>query len=271
MKLKHSFALGVLIIAFAAPTKVHAGASIFGFSIGDDTMTLGAILAQAIQQTKFLSDLAAFSKDVKESVAFVRDVYETGDDVIHGRWEELSQQFLMDVVMSDRNLAEIYRNSEDIISQRVGRSRSFRRLVDAGLGRLLFETFGPYPFGQHADQYALSDYHSMSLASIADDVVAASHERSRMITQAWNDCLGGLEECEFAAGKMNALQASILQQQLSLQSEQARAQATENAIRNAERKGRERELQFMQRDVVRGLSDFGVNSKTKLYREEDFQ
>lgn len=258
-----------VVVAMSA-RHAHAGASILGFSVGDDTMTLGAILAQAIQQTRMLTDLAQFSSDMKENIAFVRDVYETGDDVIHGRWEDLSQQFLMDVVMSDRNVAEIYRNTEDIVGQRVGKSSGFRRLVDAGLGRLLFETFGPYPLGQRSDQYALSDYRSMNLNSIADDVVASSKERSKMITQAWNDCLGGVQDCELASGKMNALQASLLQNQLTLQAEQARAQATEAAIRNAERKAHERELQFMQRDVVRGLSDLSSSGAATLYREDDF-
>lgn len=258
-------------LCLLAPREAYAGASILGFSVGEDTMTLGAILAQAIQQTKMLSDMAQFSRDMKENIAFVRDVYETGDDVIHGRWEELSQQFLMDVVMADQNVAEIYRNTEDIINQRVGRSGKFKKLVDAGLGRLLFETFGPYPFGPNADQYALSDYRSINLNSLADEAMAASKDRSRMIKQAWNDCLGGVQDCELAAGKMNALQAAIMQQQLALQSEQARAQATESAIRNGERKARERELQFMQRDVVRGLSDFGRGEATTLYREGDFE
>jgi hypothetical protein len=66
--------LAFVLCAVLVPTPAFAGASIFGFSIGDDTMTLSAILGNIIQQVKILNDVATMTRVMSENISFMKDV-----------------------------------------------------------------------------------------------------------------------------------------------------------------------------------------------------
>ena len=74
----------VVCTAFASP--VDAGISVMGFSGGDDTFTLSAILTQAINQVAVLKNIATFTSDALKDAQFIKDMYDTADDVASGRW-----------------------------------------------------------------------------------------------------------------------------------------------------------------------------------------
>ena len=79
-----------LIIAGVAP-RTYASASILGFSVGEENYTLAGILSQAIQQVKFLSDLATMTRVMKENISFIKDVYGTANDIATGNWQQLTE------------------------------------------------------------------------------------------------------------------------------------------------------------------------------------
>ena len=253
--------------------RAYAGASVFGFSIGEDTMTLSAILTQAIQQVAILKDVAAFTRDMKENVEFVKDVYETANDVINARWERLSDEFVGELLNADPALREIAQNTQAVITNRVPRGNRFRALIGAGFKQIVFEAFGPYPFGPEGSQYALSDYRSVNLNALADQQMSEwSRKRAaKRIEQAWDECDEGLEACERAGARMQTQTAKTLEDMKALQAEQARAQATQMAIENAERKRRASGNQRDLAGIVNAASKLREKQQPAVYREEDFQ
>jgi len=245
--LQSCFALALSLVV--APRIANAGASILGFSVGEDTMTLSALLTQAIQQVAVLRDIREMTVATQENIAFVRDVYETGHDVAEGNWAQLSEQFLTDVMMRDENLREIYRNTENIVNDRVPRGNAFRRLVGAGFNQLVFDTFGPYPFGQKGEAQALIDYRIINLNSLAEDRLAAMRDANRRVAEAMRDCSGkfaNLERCTKAGAKMQTESAAALQDLVALQATQMQLQAAKDAVENGEKK---RRAAAMQRDL----------------------
>jgi hypothetical protein len=66
---------------------------------------------------------------VAANISFVKDVYATGNDVINSRWEDLTNDFVQDVVMQDPTLATLYTNT------RSGRPGSLRSRAPHRSGR----------------------------------------------------------------------------------------------------------------------------------------
>ncbi len=255
------------------PATAFAGASVFGFSLGEDSLTLSAILTQAIQQVAVLKDVAAFTSDMKDNVAFMKDVYETSNDVINARWDKLTHEFIGELLESDPTLREIYRNTESIVANRVPRSNRFRALIGAGFNQIVYEAFGPYPVGPNGEQYALSDYRSITLNSLADEQMEEWRRKraARRIEMAWDECDGNFEECERAGSRMQVQTAKSLEDIKALQAEQARAQATQMAIENAERKQRAAGNQRDLADITKAADSMKAVKRSVDYREEDFQ
>lgn len=270
MKIRYA---AVVAASFALPSSAFAGASFLGFSAGEDTMTLSAILAQAIQQVAILKDVAAITRDVKENVSFVKDVYGTANDVANARWEKLAEDFVGELLDADPNLREIYRNSEDVLTDRVPRGNRFRALIGAGFNQIVYEAFGPYPLGPRGDQYALSDYRAMNLNAVADEQMDALRRRNaaKRIERAWDDCGGNLEECARAGARMQVQTAKTMEDLKALQAEQARAFAAQMAIENAERKQREAGSQRDLEDISKAANKLSERSTTATYGEEKFK
>ena len=234
--------IAIVSIAFFIPHLAFASASILGFSAGEDSMVLSSILGEMVQEVSVLNDLAAASKTVAANISFVKDVYATGNDVINSRWEDLTNDFVQDVVMQDPTLATLYTNTRQIVTNQVPQSNQFQRLVGAGFNQFLFYTFGPVPLGRRGDQYALADYRAANLNALAGDETTAMERKRRadaMIAQAESECRGSLEACEKATARLQMLSADSLTRLNAFQAEQMRAQATEIAIRNSERKNSE--------------------------------
>lgn len=219
----------------------HASVSFLGFSVGEDNATLAAILAAVTQQVTVLHDISSFSKDIKEDIGFLKGVYGTANDVVNQRWDKLSDQFVQELLNADPDVREIYRNSSDIIANRVPKNSKFKQLANAGLNQLVTQAFGDYPVGKRGDQYAVSDYRSMNLNALADKAQDQMKREAaaKRIQQAVADCQGSLEECERAGTQMQAQTAATLNEILNLQAEQAKQQAYENALKNNERKEEE--------------------------------
>lgn len=226
------------VLLLAAPTKAHAGASILGFSVGDDTMTLGAILSQAIQQVKLLSDIAAVTKVMTDNIAFIRDVYETGNDLVNGRWQVLTDIFVNDVLSADENLREIIRNTEQMVTGRVPRSNKFRRLLGAGFEHVLFEAFGPYPFGDPGQWAAMGDLSSLRLNNLADEQMRNWREEHRRIEQSIRECAKtrSFQVCQSAADRAQIQSTQQLEQIKAIEAHRAKAEAVRMGMESGDRK-----------------------------------
>ncbi len=263
--------LAVLIV-LCVPTRAHAGASIFGFSMGEDSITLGAILTQAIQQVAVLNDVASFTKDMGQNIAFVKDVYATANDVINADWDALSSEFLQDVIQSDPSLREIYANTEAVMNNRVRRNHKFRRLLGAGFNQLLFESFGAYPEGPNADRYAVSDYQSMTLNALADQQMDEwkRKQSAKRIQKAWEACEQGLESCGNAQGKMAAQVAASVEDLKAIEAERARQEALRAATETAERKERDAAIERDIKAVIKAADDLKRQESPLVFKEEDF-
>ena len=241
-----------LALVFATPSRAHAGASIFGFSVGDDTMTLGSILAEIIHQVKILNDVATMTRVMADNIAFMKDVVETGNDLVNGRWEALTEQFLMTVINSDENLREIYRNTAQIVTNRVPRGNAFRKLLMAGFQHAVFEAFGPYPFGRISTGSAYMDTSALRLNDMAREQMSKWKDEHRRIEQAINECKksGSFQVCNSAANRMQIQAALHLEQLKAISAEQAQAEATKMAVESGERKQRQLAGQKDVTDVV---------------------
>jgi len=238
--IKKTLCTALIILPFTI-SQAHASVSILGFSFGEDNATLAAILGAVTQQVTVLHEISEFSKDVKEDIGFLKGVYSTANDVVNQRWETLSNQFVEELLNADPDIREIYKNTSDIIADRVPKNSKFKQLVNAGLNQLVAEAFSGYPTGKRGDHYAVSDYHAMNLNALAEKAQDQMKREAsaRRIQQAVADCEGNLEECERAGTQMQAQTAATLNDILNLQAEQAKQQAYENALRNNERKEEE--------------------------------
>ncbi|MCC6805792.1 MAG: hypothetical protein IT381_00080 [Deltaproteobacteria bacterium] len=252
-----------LALLFSAPTRAHAGASILGFSVGDDTMTLGAILTEIIHQVKILNDVATMTRVMRDNIAFMKDVIETGNDLVNGRWEVLTEQFLMTIVNSDENLREIYRNTSQIVTNRVPRSNMFRKLMMAGFEHVVFEAFGPYPFGRISTGSAYMDVSAMRLNDLAREQMRDWKNEHRRIEQAIRECqkTSSFEVCNSAANRMEIQSALHLEQLKAIEAERAQTEAAKIAVENGERKQRQLATQKDVTDVVEAAASIvGVYS-----------
>ena len=257
MKSKQLLLIGVLMTSTAA--RAHAGASILGFSIGDDTITLGGILTQAIQQVKILSDIAEFSKGLKEDIAFIKDVYETGNDLVNGRWQVLTDMFVNDVLMADENLREIFRNTEQIIGNKVPRSNKFRKLLSSGFEHVIFEAFGPYPFGDPAQWSAIGDLSALRLNNVADEQMRSWREEHRRIEQAVRECAktASFEVCNSAANRAQIQATQQLEQIKAIEAQRAKAEAVSMALESGERKQKQLGAQADMTDIAEAVLMLG--------------
>lgn len=238
-----SLRLILLVTAFGLaslclPVDSFASASILGFSMGEENITLSGILAQAVQQVQFLSNIAAVTRDVKADVGFVKDVYETGNDLVSGRWQVVADEFLGDILASDANLREIFQNTEQIVTNQVPRGNAFRRLVDAGLEDAMFQAFGPYPFGRQADMAGLLDLSAINLDKLAGQQMAKWKQEHSAIEQAIRECATqeSPEACKGAANRMQIQQTEQVEQLKSIEAQRAKAEAMQMATHSGDRK-----------------------------------
>ncbi|MCC6811249.1 MAG: hypothetical protein IT381_27715 [Deltaproteobacteria bacterium] len=178
-----------------------------------------------------------------------------------------------ELLNADPALREIAQNTQAIVTNRVPRGSRFRALIGAGFNQIVFEAFGPYPFGPEGSQYALSDYRSVTLNAVADAQMAewARKRSAKRIEQAWNECDEGLEACERAGARMQTQTAKTLEDMKALQAEQARAQAAQMAVENAERKRRASGNQRDLAGIVDAASRLREKQEPVVYREEDFR
>jgi len=225
---------GVILVI---PLPAFASVSILGCSIGETNITLGAILAAAAQTAGYLSQLAATMKAVRDDIAFVKDTYQTADELAHGNWQSLTQEFLNTVVNSDANLREIYRDSQQIISNQVPRGNQFRHLLSIGFEQVIAETFGPYPLGRSADWTGLTDVRALSLNKVADEQMNAWKEEHQRTKQAADDCAKGNHDvCVRAGARMQTQTTDTLAQIKAIKAERAHSEALLMAVENGDRK-----------------------------------
>lgn len=259
-----------LILLFCSsislPRQAHAGASILGFSVGDDTMTLSAILGNIIQQVKILNDVATMTRVMRDNISFMKDVIETGNDIVSGRWDEVSDQFLGTLLASDDNLREIIRNSEMIMTNRVPRNSMFRRLLVSGFEHVLSEAFGPYPFGEFSTGLGLVDTSAMSLNEMAREQMRDWKAEHRRLQQAIRECqkYKSFEVCNSAANRMQIQATQQLEQIKAIEAQRAKAEATKMAAENGEKKER---ILAAQKDITDVVEAVEMLSKTSTTME----
>lgn len=230
----------VLCLQIVFVPSAHAGTCILGFCMGEENLTLGAILSQAIQQVKFLSDLATMTRVMKENIEFIKDVYGTADDIINARWEELTRDFLVALANSDPNLREIYSNTSAIVENRVPRGNGFRRLLGTGLNAFMFEAFGPYPFGDNGNVHAYTDYRAMSLTRIVEDQQAALAAEHRAVAAAWRQCERNPAACERSQAALQMQTAQMMNELRATENERAQLEAHRARVESGEKRRKEK-------------------------------
>jgi hypothetical protein len=228
----------LILLMLAGARPAFAGTCILGFCPGDDTMTLSAILSQAMEQVNTLHQLAEFTSDIKNDISFIRDVYETGQDIANQDWDALAQELVGDLLASNADIRTIYSNTQSIISGNVPRSDGFRSLISTGIGQGLFTIFGPYPVGPRGAQYALSDYHSVNLNEMAKQI----HDKAKQAQTAarlqanLKSCTQGMANCQESQAHIAVQVHNDLDDLKQLQAEQADAYGTQLAVETSERK-----------------------------------
>jgi len=253
-----------VVVIVAMPLNAFASVSILGFSVGEDNIALGGILAAATQTVAYLSQLAATMKAVRDDIAFVKDTYQTADELAHGNWQTLTQELLNNVVNSDANLREIYRDSQQIISNQVPRGNQFRRLLSAGFEEVIAETFGPYPLGRSADWTGLTDVRALSLNKIADEQMNAWKEEHQRIKQAADDCAKGNHDvCVRAGARMQTQTTDTLAQIKAIEAERAHSEALRMAIASGDRKQKTVSAQTDIVDLVEAAGAISGSSGTQ--------
>jgi hypothetical protein len=254
----------LLSLALLMPRPAHAGASIFGFSVGDDTMTLSAILGNIIQQVKILNDVATMTRVMRDNIAFMKDVIETGNDIVSSRWQDLAEQFLGIVMGSDDNLREIVRNTEMIMTDRVPRNAMFRRLLTSGFDHVLSEAFGPYPFGVLSTGLGLVDASAMTLNDLAREQMRDWKSEQRRMERAIRECqqFKSPEVCDAAANRMEIQAAQQLGQIKAIEAHRAQSEAMRMAAESGEKKERVLAAQKDITDVVEAVEVLSNTSTT---------